>query len=72
MKLVSNVEIVKSVVYTSTMIKATNKFSILLLPWSIGCAGLLHMKWVGCWNIYNRTIWHFGNSILIGYYYKYY
>ncbi len=72
MKLVSNVEIVKSVVYTSTMIKATNKFPILLLPWSMGCIGFFHMKWVGYWNIYNRTIWHFGNSIIIGYYYKNY
>jgi hypothetical protein len=67
MKMVSNDDTIKRLVYLSTLIKSSYDNPRVILPISVSLIGLRsYFENNEEWNICNRTIWHLGNSIFIG------
>ena len=65
-KLVSNVELVKKIIYLICFLKMAYIKPVVSIPFLFGSTGFYNYIQNNKWNHYNRSIWHLGNAIYIG------
>ena len=66
-KLQFNDECIKKLIYIAVFIKMGYECPMSAIPFVCGFFGYLHNLYYKSWNHYNRTIWHAGNAIFIGF-----
>ena len=62
-----NNEHVKKLIYFVAVIKMGYECPLSTIPFLCGFCGFLHNVYYKSWNHYNRTIWHVGNAMFIGF-----
>jgi hypothetical protein len=67
LKLRLNEECIKKMIYVAVFIKMGYECPISAIPFLCGFCGYLHSVHTKSWNHYNRTIWHIGNALFIGF-----
>lgn len=67
LKMRFNDERIKKIIYFAVFIKMAYKCSISTIPFLCGFCGYLHSVYIKSWDHYNRTLWHIGNALFIGF-----
>ena len=67
LKLQFNDECMKKIIYIDVFIKMGYQCPKSAIPFLYGVCGYLHSVYSKSWNHYNRTIWHIGNALFIGF-----
>ena len=67
LKLQLNEECIKKMIYLAVFIKMGYECPISAIPFLCGFCGYLHSVYSKSWNHYNRTLWHIGNALFIGF-----
>lgn len=67
LKLRLNDESIKKIMYMAVFIKMGYQCPVSAVPFLCGMCGYLHSIYCNSWNHFNRTIWHLGNAMFIGF-----
>ncbi len=67
LKMRLNDEGIKKIIYFAVFIEMAYKCPISTIPFLCGFCGYLHSVYYRSWNHYNRTMWHIGNAMFIGF-----